>query len=506
MSTVHVLALEQLKFLDKSYQQPETSLNLSIKKEKYQFQFESVRDRDDWVNSLCFVSSELWTQKASSTHIRDSKNSEPSEDMMKDNFLYDSCGTVQQFKVSVCPTKASAANKLQGYYILNPTVDFLRLAEIGTLKGIHEWPYKQIRKYGNTRLVFKMEVGRNCSTGEGEFEFFTPECATLVNYITLYTSQAQAAGRSKQGEEKLPAPSPTGRDVNSPPSPAQEIQGAGSKSDAAWPAPRSRMNVPPTAAEACDPEYSDVDVGQFGTDMHNQPVDRKMSERERKCQEQAAAKLLKQEKAALEKAAKLEQKEKEKKQKDTKEKGRPMERSGSAPAKPRDNIYDEPGDIVPTPQGSNPPAREAASESLIYSTPNKPHKDGWKTHARSEDFQVHTEDYCNIKAACQAPSKPGTPITQNTTPHFIAETDDDTYNRLGDFSRQRAGPENIYGTASAKDTLDTPSPRPPPVSAFAGGNEYEDADDVAANSSRKTGARAVKNEYEDTAEPFVGKH
>ena len=40
-------------------------------------------------------------------------------------------------------------------------------------------------------------MGRRCSTGEGEFEFFTPEGATLTDLITVYTRQALAQG-SKQ--------------------------------------------------------------------------------------------------------------------------------------------------------------------------------------------------------------------------------------------------------------------------------------------------------------------
>ena len=113
------------------------------------------------------------------------------------------CVAVQQFKVSVNPTKASEANKLQGYYMLSPTRDSLRLLDMISFKSIHEWPYRQIRKYGRTRNVFRMEVGRRCSTGEGEFEFFTPEGSTLTELITMYTRQVQEQDTRNSQEGSL---------------------------------------------------------------------------------------------------------------------------------------------------------------------------------------------------------------------------------------------------------------------------------------------------------------
>ena len=86
--------------------------------------------------------------------------------------------------------------------MLNPTQDSLRLLEMGGSKSIHEWPYRQIRKYGRTRNIFRMEVGRRCSTGEGEFVFFTPEGSTLSDLISMYTQRARAqAGVHEEAEQ-----------------------------------------------------------------------------------------------------------------------------------------------------------------------------------------------------------------------------------------------------------------------------------------------------------------
>ncbi|XP_076437057.1 uncharacterized protein LOC143276445 [Babylonia areolata] len=184
-SPVHTIHLEHLKFSDKSFRQKENFFLLSIKKEKHHFQLENVEDKEDWIQSLCHVSEDLWQQRAS---FRESSEieSESAADM-SENILYESCDEVQQFKVSIKPTKGSEANNLKGHYMLNPSRDGLRLLEIGSIKSLHDWPYNQIRKYGSTHKIFKMEVGRTCTTGAAEFEFFTPEGVRVAELIAMYT-------------------------------------------------------------------------------------------------------------------------------------------------------------------------------------------------------------------------------------------------------------------------------------------------------------------------------
>lgn len=189
-SALHTLYLEQVKFLDKSFRHQETSFTMLIKKEKHFFEFESIDMKDEWVQALCHVSPDLWKQRASTLECSDQDNPEDAEDMNV-NLLYDSYDKVQYFKVSIVQTKTSEVNNLQGHYMLSPTKESLRLLDVISFKCIHEWPYRQIRKYGRTKNIFRMEVGRRCTTGEGEFEFFTPEGSVLTDLITVYTKQVR---------------------------------------------------------------------------------------------------------------------------------------------------------------------------------------------------------------------------------------------------------------------------------------------------------------------------
>lgn len=86
---LHTLRLEHLKFLDKSYLQQETYFVLSVKKEKHHLDFDSLEDKEDWVQALCHVSAELWKQRAQE---RESSSCDGSDNSlsMNENLLYDS--------------------------------------------------------------------------------------------------------------------------------------------------------------------------------------------------------------------------------------------------------------------------------------------------------------------------------------------------------------------------------------------------------------------------------
>ncbi|XP_076460308.1 docking protein 2-like isoform X2 [Babylonia areolata] len=430
---LHTLHLEHLKFPDKSHLHRDITFNLSIKKEKHQFQLVNVGDKFDWVQSLCHVSTDLWSQRASVADVEDSNKA--SAEVMQENILYDSVSNGQQFKVSVIRTTASDANKLQGNYMLTPTQESIRLLDVVNYSTLHEWPYTQIRSYGPTRRNFKMVVGRKCSTGEGEFKFFTPNTSALVDLITTYMEQAkETQAKQSKGNVGLVDPPVAEYNTHSVSSlQSNELQHfpatvpnlyTEEKHFLPKPAPRSKMNTSPTPSQ----------------------------EREAK-----------------------EHKEREKKQKHVK-----------GAAVPESNIYDEPEDV----QRSAPPCQPGHGHLMkpgsgalpVYSTPEKPQKDGWKKHSRPERDQVHREDYNGIKSACTSLPPQGassaSPYLQNSSPQDVT----DEYSSLREINTQAptAGPEHIYGMASAKDTVSLvpPSNR----SAFAGGNEYEDADAVSSGS------------------------
>ncbi|KAK7494702.1 hypothetical protein BaRGS_00014100 [Batillaria attramentaria] len=191
---VKVIILERLKWVDKSYKHTEhPTFEISIKREKHHFTVGSQDDKDDWVQSLCHVDENLWKQHASDRDISETDESADADDgAMSENMLYDSCDRTKQFKVSVNSTKASEANNLKGHFYLMPTRDSLRLLEMSGHKCLHEWPYRHIRKYGRTKKMFQMEVGRKCTTGEGNFSFFTPEGDMLVELMGSYTREMAA--------------------------------------------------------------------------------------------------------------------------------------------------------------------------------------------------------------------------------------------------------------------------------------------------------------------------
>ncbi|KAK7109439.1 mediator of RNA polymerase II transcription subunit 1.1-like [Littorina saxatilis] len=247
---LHTIQLEQLKFSDKSFRQQDPLFALSIKKDKHQFTFQKIQDRDDWVQGLCHVSCELWKQRASAVETSDLDDADSTSDMTE-NMLYDSCD-VQHFKVSINRTRTSDSNNLKGHYLLNPTKESLRLLDKVSFKSIHEWPYRQIRKYGRTRNIFRMEVGRRCTTGEGEFEFFTPEGATLTDLITVYTRQAREDDK-KQSQEDIQRPR-----FDLPPRPAEYV-------DAATPSPQ--LSPAPLIPRRMSENYKET----RDADVHSQP-------------------------------------------------------------------------------------------------------------------------------------------------------------------------------------------------------------------------------------------
>lgn len=91
--------------------------------------------------------------------------------------------SVLQFNVKIEPTVASSRNNLIGDYILSRTQTSLQLSRPDCSGCLHEWPYNNIRKFGQIKNVFCLEAGRDCTTGEGQFAFLTLDSERLVNAV-----------------------------------------------------------------------------------------------------------------------------------------------------------------------------------------------------------------------------------------------------------------------------------------------------------------------------------
>lgn len=78
-------------------------------------------------------------------------------------------------------------NNLSGAYILSVAQTSLKLLDPKGTNCVCQWPYNYIRKFGHTNCVFRIEVGRKCSTGEGDFAFLTKkkiDSEMLVNAVS----------------------------------------------------------------------------------------------------------------------------------------------------------------------------------------------------------------------------------------------------------------------------------------------------------------------------------
>ena len=316
---------------------------------------------------------------------------------------------------------------------------------------------------------------------------------------------------------------------------------------------QSKLHVqvpdPEVVATSCHPAEANEDqpcsTPEPVADRHSSGgifKDKKKSDKDKKKREKEEAKLRKQqEKEQKEREAK-EQKEREKRlKKESKGHSKLQGKKSldvqhpipSTVSASDGNIYDEPGVLVPVSTAAPPVAAESAfaeadaiakpqldlyAEAAVphkptrhqtrveneYATPEKPKKDSWKKHARDESEDIQQENYDSIKMACLAQSKsqlpPIPPLPQFCNHPPRADDVDDVYNHLRNFDRRTAAalaPENVYGVASAVETMRPQHPTPVPV--VSGGNEYEEADTVGDVTREAHTAQEVGSEYEDTA-------
>lgn len=114
----------------------------------------------------------------------------------KENSLYDTTDSVREFLVIAVGTEAAVRCNLYGEYILLPQLDCLLLKDYKTKQVLLKWPYCYVRKFGQDTLSFSFEAGRRCESGEGNFEFATPQGERLFNMVN---EAIQNLPKSKQG-------------------------------------------------------------------------------------------------------------------------------------------------------------------------------------------------------------------------------------------------------------------------------------------------------------------
>ncbi|XP_054252670.1 docking protein 2 [Indicator indicator] len=133
---------------------------------------------------------------------------------MEENSLYSSrgkAGLEQAFEVTVRATESSERCQLWGQFLLRAGEEALELQHFQTLEVLYSWPYRFLRRFGRDKVTFSFEAGRRCASGEGSFEFDTPE----GNEIFQAIESAISLHRGRAAEE--PRPGGPGDDASWPP-------------------------------------------------------------------------------------------------------------------------------------------------------------------------------------------------------------------------------------------------------------------------------------------------
>ncbi|XP_062817268.1 docking protein 2 [Anolis carolinensis] len=104
---------------------------------------------------------------------------------MVENPLYSpTCkGESKTFPVTVRATPASERIQLWGRFLLSAQAEALDLCSVQGGIALHTWPYRFLRRFGHDKTIFSFEAGRRCSSGEGSFEFVTPQGKEIVRII-----------------------------------------------------------------------------------------------------------------------------------------------------------------------------------------------------------------------------------------------------------------------------------------------------------------------------------
>lgn len=142
----------------------------------------------DWIRSLCEqafpnIEDEQRLQRESCIYDPVTVSSSNAREM-QENSLYDTAESVRDFLVIAVGTEAAIRCDLYGDYFLTPLQDCLILKSVKTKEVLLKWPYCYVRKFGQDTLSFSFEAGRRCESGEGNFEFATPQGERLFNVVS----------------------------------------------------------------------------------------------------------------------------------------------------------------------------------------------------------------------------------------------------------------------------------------------------------------------------------
>nr|XP_057947639.1 docking protein 3-like [Doryrhamphus excisus] len=145
----------------------------------------------EWVEKLC---------------LNSFQSPETNQLHMEDNQIYATAGDASDFWVVVQKTDAAVRCGLQGSYWLQVGQKTLLLKDTQNINIVQQWPYELLRRYGNDKMVLRIEAGRRCDSGPGTFTFETHQAEKIFNLIQSTIKQktlAVTSGNPPQKEETV---------------------------------------------------------------------------------------------------------------------------------------------------------------------------------------------------------------------------------------------------------------------------------------------------------------
>nr|XP_019935327.1 PREDICTED: docking protein 3 [Paralichthys olivaceus] len=150
----------------------------------------------DWLSALCLLAFQKDPEESDKGDLERGNGL-----TMENNDLYSSWKTnpthpPNQYQVTIQSTEASQRCRLAGEYLLSPGEEAVTLLACNTGHVIYRWPYRLLRKFGQTEGGFSIEAGRRCQSGEGMFIFLSPYGPEIFQVLMGQCS----AGRTSSAE------------------------------------------------------------------------------------------------------------------------------------------------------------------------------------------------------------------------------------------------------------------------------------------------------------------